>query len=200
LLSQPLKVLPLLLPRLTYQQQQHHNNHKVSLSGNLIYSWKDFRLAWDTTLTPGLNELPIFCLFVPVTWIWMPDIQLSNLISNEVHGDTVELYSDGTITWNPTFALTATCDLDLRKFPFDSQTCKLRYISQKYKVGQGIKIEPAFHIASSAKPVSWSLDEVTNSTKTEFILSLLGKKSVAEFSFQFTRYNSYYWTTAIGEG
>ena len=42
------------------------------------------------------------------------------------------IYSDGTILWIPMAILKSTCDIDLTHFPFDEQTCSLKFYSWTY--------------------------------------------------------------------
>jgi hypothetical protein len=180
----------------------------MGLSGTLYLRWRDARLSWDPFLTHGHGyrteddgEL-IYRIFIPAAWIWMPDIELFNQIDNVVIGDSVEVYYDGTIIWKPTFTSTSVCDLDLAKFPFDSQICKLQFLSPKYRVNNGIKFAnkgTGYFVLDGASAVSWKLSgtQSAGNVHTQFVERSLSKKSVLQFSFEYTRYTAYYWSTAI---
>uniref|UniRef100_A0A914XEJ4 Triokinase/FMN cyclase n=1 Tax=Plectus sambesii TaxID=2011161 RepID=A0A914XEJ4_9BILA len=60
--------------------------------------------------------------------IWKPDLFFANERSGHFHAITVpntllRFYSDGQILWSNRYSLTISCDMDLKKYPFDTQKC-----------------------------------------------------------------------------
>lgn len=68
--------------------------------------------------------------------IWLPDI----LIYNSPTGENIDYYGsslcvvtpDGTVDWKPPSQLQSHCNLDLRYWPFDEQTCSIKMGSWTY--------------------------------------------------------------------
>lgn len=88
-------------------------------------SWRDDRLQWNVSEYEGLNVL-----HVPSYIVWQPDIVLINNadVSGIPHFSErpVQVYPDGSVIWVPQTSFEAMCQLDLRFWPYDTQTCALR--------------------------------------------------------------------------
>ncbi|XP_064629772.1 neuronal acetylcholine receptor subunit alpha-7-like [Lineus longissimus] len=164
--------------------------------------WKDPRLAWDPAKYGGVKVLR-----ASDRRVWKPDIELYNSAEdsrlfpqdNHIH---VVIYSDGTVLWIPTRELQAKCAMDLRRFPFDSHTCALKFGSWTF---DGFKIDLDFYEGRRAIDMN---DFVQHSewdvTKT------LGEKSVRyypcctepypslQFNITFKRRATYYSNIFIG--
>lgn len=96
----------------------------------LRYQWKDVQLQWDPKHYNNVNHIRI-----PSDKIWTPDIVLYNN-----HKDSFEpsddasavVYHSGLVLWVPPVHLSSHCDVDLQRFPFDKQVCKLKFGSWTY--------------------------------------------------------------------
>ena len=40
----------------------------------------------------------------------------------------VRIFSDGTVLWIPSLKMKTTCSVDVTDFPYDSQTCEVRFV------------------------------------------------------------------------
>ena len=49
------------------------------------------------------------------------------------------IYNSGDVLYIPAATLTSTCEMDLTKFPFDEQTCTLKFGSWTYSGSEVIK-------------------------------------------------------------
>ncbi|XP_034936490.1 acetylcholine receptor subunit alpha-like 1 isoform X2 [Chelonus insularis] len=125
--------------------------------------WMDEKLKWNSSDYGGLRRLQ-----VGNHEVWQPDIILYNSVavsSIEHYGDThCHIYEDGTVLWVPPTQFLALCDLDLRLWPFDTQTCSLKLGSWTYPGNQidlrlsNSSLEGAVHLIQNTE---WKLVEIT---------------------------------------
>ncbi|WAR21549.1 ACHA6-like protein, partial [Mya arenaria] len=68
--------------------------------------------------------------------IWKPDISLANTYTSFTGlGSSflnVRLYYDGTVLWKPYQVLESTCSVVITNFPFDTQSCDLKFTAWSY--------------------------------------------------------------------
>jgi len=87
--------------------------------------WHDDKLCWEPSEYGGVEEI-----YVPSEIIWLPDIILYNNADGNYHITTMTkatLYHDGLVKWEPPAIFKSSCDIDVRYFPFDEQTCWLKF-------------------------------------------------------------------------
>jgi len=149
----------------------------VDVSGIMQMSWFDQRLAWNETMapysSPAENALPWSkFIYIPSSWIWVPDITISNSLFISFEDTQVQLSSKGYLTWQRPFSATVACRLDLSLFPFDKQTCPLRLRSDSYHINGGINItSKLFQVRLSEEfsgSISWKTTTVTFSRSVFF--------------------------------
>lgn len=100
---------------------------KFSITGALGVNWVDHRLTWDPATYGGdLNET-----IIPQRKVWIPflvNMLMYDAISEIGHSDmNLRLESNGLISWVIPNLFESTCDADLSYYPFDTQTCILRF-------------------------------------------------------------------------
>ncbi|XP_071116520.1 neuronal acetylcholine receptor subunit alpha-9-like [Haliotis cracherodii] len=102
-------------------------SQKIQWHGWLIMKWHDKLLTWNASQYGGLDMI-----LVPQTTIWLPDYTIGNDISaTSVLGtsDTlVFIRSSGLVTWEPRLVGETSCKIDIRKYPFDTQTCNFEFL------------------------------------------------------------------------
>ncbi|XP_056000813.1 neuronal acetylcholine receptor subunit alpha-3-like [Ostrea edulis] len=100
---------------------------KFSITGALSVHWSDNRLTWNPSSYGGDLNVTI----VPQKKVWVPFlINMLNYNSLQAigHNDlNLRLDYTGSITWFVPNLFESTCDADLSFYPFDSQTCFLRF-------------------------------------------------------------------------
>uniref|UniRef100_T1JAF9 Uncharacterized protein n=1 Tax=Strigamia maritima TaxID=126957 RepID=T1JAF9_STRMM len=92
--------------------------------------WYDYKLSWDPDEYGGLEYI-----YVPSEHIWLPDIVLFNNADGnyEVTLMTMAtLYNDGKVIWKPPAIYKSSCKIDVEFFPFDEQSCVMRFGSWTY--------------------------------------------------------------------
>lgn len=85
--------------------------------------WKDELISWEMKQFGGIE------MFVmPQNKMWIPDLCVSNEISDKKCIDAASnteliVHSNGSIIWYLCRVIKTRCDIDITKYPFDSQTC-----------------------------------------------------------------------------
>ena len=103
----------------------------IAITYQISITWMDYLRSWNPI------EIPISSIQVPIQEIWHPqffimeanDIKyisaLSQFVVVSIYPNGLSLFNGGTITKGK-------CSLNLLKFPFDIQTCKLTHILQRF--------------------------------------------------------------------
>ncbi|XP_045120668.1 acetylcholine receptor subunit alpha-like isoform X2 [Portunus trituberculatus] len=92
--------------------------------------WYDYKLKWDPEEYGG-----VLMLHVPSDHVWRPDIVLYNNADGnfEVTLSTkATLHYDGLVEWKPPAIYKSSCEIDVEFFPFDEQTCVMKFGSWTY--------------------------------------------------------------------
>nr|CAD7590990.1 unnamed protein product [Timema genevievae] len=96
----------------------------------LEHEWQDHKFRWDPSEYGGVTEL-----YVPSEHIWLPDIVLYNNADGEYVVTTMTkavLHYTGRVVWTPPAIFKSSCEIDVRYFPFDQQTCFMKFGSWTY--------------------------------------------------------------------
>lgn len=96
----------------------------------LEHEWQDHKFKWDPSEYGGVTEL-----YVPSEHIWLPDIVLYNNADGEYVVTTMTkaiLHYTGKVVWTPPAIFKSSCEIDVRYFPFDQQTCFMKFGSWTY--------------------------------------------------------------------
>ncbi|GFO18687.1 neuronal acetylcholine receptor subunit alpha-7 [Plakobranchus ocellatus] len=94
------------------------------------YIWKDMHVKWDPKEHGGVDTIRI-----PSDKIWIPDIKLYNYADErlaERRDVLCVINSDGRVLWMPQAIYKSSCEIDVQAFPFDIQSCKLKFGSWTY--------------------------------------------------------------------
>ncbi|VDM98350.1 unnamed protein product [Thelazia callipaeda] len=134
---------------LSVEMSGNCNNTQI-MQVNIFSSWIDFKLKWDPAEYGGVNVL-----YVPSDMIWLPDI-ISYLMltlskqslplmrkNNDSSADgnyqvsimtKAKLLSNGTVEWSPPAIYKSMCQIDVEWFPFDVQTCEMKFGMNQFLV------------------------------------------------------------------
>ncbi|KAK0098343.1 hypothetical protein PV326_009396 [Microctonus aethiopoides] len=102
----------------------------------LDHEWQDHKFQWEPSEYGGVTEL-----YVPSEHIWLPDIVLYNNADGEYGVTTMTkavLHYTGKVLWTPPAIFKSSCEIDVRYFPFDQQTCFMKFGSWTY---DGLQID-----------------------------------------------------------
>ncbi|RWS22863.1 acetylcholine receptor subunit alpha-like protein, partial [Leptotrombidium deliense] len=92
--------------------------------------WWDNKLQWEKSKYGDVETL-----YVPAEHVWQPDIVLFNNADGnyEVTMSTkARVYHTGEVVWKPPAMYKSTCEIDVEWFPFDVQSCPLKFGSWTY--------------------------------------------------------------------
>ncbi|XP_062327910.1 neuronal acetylcholine receptor subunit alpha-7-like [Osmerus eperlanus] len=92
--------------------------------------WNDYYLQWNTSEYAGVTNVRF-----PDTLIWKPDILLYNSADERFDATfhtNILVNSSGTCSYLPPGIFKSTCYIDVRWFPFDVQSCDLKFGSWTY--------------------------------------------------------------------
>ncbi|KAH7931858.1 hypothetical protein HPB49_025824 [Dermacentor silvarum] len=92
--------------------------------------WNDYKLRWDPEEYGGVTKV-----HVPAEQIWLPDIVLYNNADGNYEVTIMTkaiLHSDGLVIWKPPAIYKSSCEIDVQYFPFDQQTCFMKFGSWTY--------------------------------------------------------------------
>ncbi|XP_020285838.1 acetylcholine receptor subunit alpha-like isoform X2 [Pseudomyrmex gracilis] len=93
-------------------------------------SWYDYKLKWDPKEYGGVEML-----HVPSDHIWRPDIVLYNNADGNFEvtlATKATLNYTGRVDWKPPAIYKSSCEIDVEYFPFDEQTCVMKFGSWTY--------------------------------------------------------------------
>ncbi|XP_052825757.1 neuronal acetylcholine receptor subunit alpha-10 isoform X3 [Octopus bimaculoides] len=114
-------------------------NQILSINVWITYQWRDIYLKWNPEDYGMIKNVRI-----PPDAIWMPDIKLYNYADTrleEKRDALVVLKYNGTVFWMPQAIFKSSCSIDITYFPFDAQTCYLKFGSWTY---DGNKLDVKF--------------------------------------------------------
>ncbi|XP_067658371.1 acetylcholine receptor subunit alpha-like [Haliotis asinina] len=169
----------------------------VDSSGFLTLQWTDDLLTWNSNEYGGTDYINI-----PMEKLWFPDLSLTNGLDDLSLilpiGEKARVTSNGSITWFRDLKKRTKCSLDMRHFPFDTQTCSINLIQWVADIRQVnmtagiVVIEPSLFQRNG----EW---EITGNSKDTFLHTYSGNiiQTEIEFTFIFKRKYLYYIITNI---
>nr|BBE49554.1 nicotinic acetylcholine receptor alpha1 subunit [Nilaparvata lugens] len=92
--------------------------------------WNDYKLKWNPDEYGGVDTL-----HVPSEHIWLPDIVLYNNADGNYEVTIMTkaiLHHTGKVVWKPPAIYKSFCEIDVEYFPFDEQTCFMKFGSWTY--------------------------------------------------------------------
>ncbi|XP_053719332.1 neuronal acetylcholine receptor subunit alpha-2-like isoform X2 [Synchiropus splendidus] len=119
-------------------QQESYGDH-LSNSNNAFQEWMDYKLQWNPSDFDNLTSIR-----VPSELIWVPDIVLYNNADGEfavTRMTKAHLFHTGQVVWVPPAIYKSSCSIDVTFFPFDQQSCKMKFGSWSFDRSK-IDLEP----------------------------------------------------------
>lgn len=107
----------------------HEVEESISLTAALALNWTDPSMAWDPALYGNTQYI-----IINSKKLWLPRIYLvSKIDSMKPVGHNMDYHitirSNGEVWYAPGGILVSKCPTDISKFPFDTQTCRLKFSS-----------------------------------------------------------------------
>lgn len=102
------------------------NKGKLSLTAMFLLTWVDERLSWNPAAFNDTNNISI-----SQKKIWIPNLVNINPFDDvtELRTDAsaVRVFSSGYCVWLALQTFKVICKADVTKYPFDTQTCAMRF-------------------------------------------------------------------------
>ncbi|CAG5131102.1 unnamed protein product, partial [Candidula unifasciata] len=105
-------------------------NQILSTNVWATYNWNDMYLRWNESEYGNISIVR-----VNSEDIWKPDIKLYNYADTRLEEKREALCvisSTGDVVWIPQAVFKSSCSIDIRHFPFDVQSCLLKFGSWTY--------------------------------------------------------------------
>ncbi|CAL7950100.1 unnamed protein product [Xylocopa violacea] len=139
--------------------------------------WFDYKLRWDPEDYGGVEML-----YVPSENIWLPDIVLYNNADGNYEVTLMTkatLKYTGEVSWKPPAIYKSSCEINVEYFPFDEQSCIMKFGSWTYNGAQvdlkHMKQEPGSNLVATGidlndfyLSVEWDILEVPASRNEEY--------------------------------
>lgn len=137
------------------------------------YEWLDIYMSWDPQEYDNITKVR-----VPMGSIWQPDIKLYNYADErkeEKRDAFLVLSYNGGVQWVPQAIFRSSCGINIMYFPFDVQTCKMKFGSWTYD-GNKIDLDLLYNVSSG-----FELTDYVKSNEWE-IVSSSAKKNVFRYA------------------
>ncbi|XP_050540524.1 acetylcholine receptor subunit alpha-like [Daktulosphaira vitifoliae] len=132
-------------------------------------NWYDYKLAWNPKEYGGVEGL-----HVPSENLWRPDIVLYNNADGNFEvtlATKAILHYTGKVVWKPPAIYKSSCEIDVEYFPFDEQTCVLKFGSWTYdgfqvdlrhvdEVNESRVVDVGVDLSEFCTSVEWDILEV----------------------------------------
>ncbi|XP_075227356.1 nicotinic acetylcholine receptor beta2 [Lycorma delicatula] len=102
----------------------------------VVQKWVDYKLRWEPEEYGGVEML-----YVPSEHIWLPDIVLYNNADGNYEVTLMTkatLKYTGEVIWKPPAIYKSSCEINVLYFPFDEQSCLMKFGSWTYN---GIQVD-----------------------------------------------------------
>ncbi|NP_001107771.1 nicotinic acetylcholine receptor alpha 11 subunit precursor [Tribolium castaneum] len=96
----------------------------------VVQRWYDYKLKWEPEEYGGVEML-----YVPSEHIWLPDIVLFNNADGNYEVTLMTkatLSYTGEVIWKPPSIYKSSCEINVQYFPFDEQSCLMKFGSWTY--------------------------------------------------------------------
>ncbi|KAJ8985056.1 hypothetical protein NQ317_019739 [Molorchus minor] len=126
----------------------------------VVQKWNDYKLRWDPEEYGGVEML-----YVPSEHIWLPDIVLFNNADGNYEVTLMTkatLSYTGEVIWKPPSIYKSSCEINVQYFPFDEQSCLMKFGSWTYN---GLQVDLK-HM--DQLPVEWDILAVPATRNEEY--------------------------------
>ncbi|KAL3888407.1 hypothetical protein ACJMK2_000775 [Sinanodonta woodiana] len=159
---------------------------KLSIVAGMGITWNDANMVWDPSLFDNITKV-----FFSYKDVWVPDLVLSNpydaISSFGEDWQRIAYTNDGTALWQTGNVMHTKCSVDVRFYPFDSQTCTISLYPWGYRYTEVMLHTVSDRIQTSQYSDGGSWELLSTSTKSfvNFVWSSV------EFTLTFKRKPTY---------
>ena len=166
----------------------------IKLSAWVYQQWKDSSLIWNPQDYNNIEDVNL-----SPEYFWKPDIVLINNLNEDVasYGGSLDtqrtrmiIHHDGKIKWNGPIILKVRCQIDVKHFPFDTQTCSFLFGSWTYRLDKLNIFGENIRVDNYTRNQEWNLLDY-NMVRKESNYSQ-GRYPDVMFQFRFQRRTLFY--------
>ncbi|KAK3612317.1 hypothetical protein CHS0354_011035 [Potamilus streckersoni] len=134
----------------------------LTTSGYINIVWNDCKLIWNP-----LDYNNTYYILVPQDSVWTPDVDLRNSMSKlKGLGSSnfyLSVYNNGSVEWYPYGTWKSACNVDITYFPFDTQSCDLKFGTWAYTTGDvSITVDQdAINLTFYEENTAWTIVETS---------------------------------------
>ncbi|XP_034936626.1 acetylcholine receptor subunit beta-like 2 [Chelonus insularis] len=168
--------------------------------------WYDYKLQWDPEEYGGVEML-----YVPSENLWLPDIVLYNNADGNYEVTLMTkatLKYTGEVSWKPPAIYKSSCEINVEYFPFDEQSCLMKFGSWTYNGAQidlkHMLQEPGSNLVATGIDLSdfylsveWDILEVPAARNEEYYPCCLEPYSDITFNITMRRKTLFYTVNLI---
>ncbi|XP_063402632.1 acetylcholine receptor subunit alpha-type unc-38-like isoform X2 [Mytilus trossulus] len=165
-------------------------------SGWFAVEWIDRRLSWTNSSFGYIDYI-----YVPEDQVWHPKLIVQNSIVELQKSlgaeQTVRIKYDGEVLWEPSAVLSTACDMNVKYFPYDSQSCTIELASWGFPT-DAVNLEfleTGINTSKYNEDGEWDL--ISTYSKNKTIIDGKLKFSELLFEMEFKRYYSHYLMSVI---
>ncbi|XP_041819277.1 5-hydroxytryptamine receptor 3A-like [Chelmon rostratus] len=124
--------------------------------------WNNERISWDPTQFCGITQIA-----VPRDMLWKPDLFFYEMIQKDDSplNPYMQVSYDGMVTSEEDMKVVSTCQMDVHKFPFDTQRCNITIGSAVHCVTE-IRLTP---FSNSSRVTQFSREVMRTQGEWEFL-------------------------------
>lgn len=162
----------------------------LEVVGTLMIQWTNEILTWSSTglVSGGTMD----STYLTLDNIWHPPIVLSNAVDSLVRigdkTDRVLIYYNGTHIWRPAIILKASCSVNARFFPYDTQRCNITFITWDY-LSSEVTLTSSDTVIDTT---DYSANEIWNNDETSVLTYTDNGKAYVTFTIKLSRQPLYF--------
>ncbi|XP_034426826.1 5-hydroxytryptamine receptor 3A-like [Hippoglossus hippoglossus] len=135
--------------------------------------WNNELISWDPAQFCGITRIT-----VPKDMLWRPDLLIYEMVQKDNSDRNPYLYVDhhGMVTYEEDMNVVSTCEMDVHKFPFDTQSCNITIGSAVHCIEE-MRLFPS---SNSSRATQFSREVMKSQGEWEFL-----HLSVSSYNFTF---------------
>ena len=160
---------------------------EIAMTTVLTFQWKEHRIKWKRKLYNNVSSLVL-----PYNEVWRPRVFLENAADKmtEIGKDSVLLRigSHGDVLWMPGQVLKFTCSVNVKYYPFDTQSCQLLFSTWSYYPSE---------VEFDAKPTGFNLTFYSENPQWVILSKQaktigIGKQNSVKYTFVLKRRSQFF--------
>ena len=139
----------------------------MTSSVSIEITWHDKALSWNTSDYDGVEMVEM-----PVDSVWTPHVSISNSLDKKnllADVSTVAISHDGVVSTFLERVVETMCNLNLEKYPYDTQNCPLNIYDSHLVPGVELQVGIYFFSQSWSESLSYSCEWYLETQKTEIV-------------------------------